>query len=111
MRKISDIKTVEIYNPKIDERFIRYISPHTPFTYEEVRDNESNYNILLKKFYEIKSTDLTVDHVGQLYQILDHHRQIDISEENINELNNMKTIEMMIKGFIKIIQEKIYFER
>ena len=110
MRKISDIKTVEEYNPKIDERFIRYISPQRPFTYEEVKEDKSKYKSLLKAFKEIKLKELTIDRVTKMYQILENHNTVQISEEFIDEFSGMDTVEKMITGFIKLIQEKTFLE-
>lgn len=111
MRKISDIKTVEAYNPKIEERFIRYLSPQRPFTYEEVKEEKSKYKSLLNAFKEIKLKELTVDRVTKMYQILENHNTVRIYEEFIDEYSDMDTVEKMINGFIKLIHEKVFLER
>lgn len=111
MKKISDIKTVKEYNLKIDERFIRYISHQKPFTYEEVIEENSKYKRLLKEFKEIKSKELTINSIRKLHQILENSEEIDISEDFINRINNIDTIEKMIDGFVKTIKDNMFLEK
>lgn len=82
MRRVNQIEKVTEYNPKIDARFIRYLSHDKSFSYEEVKDESSAFHSVLNAFLVFKGTQLSKTSINQLYQVLTN-KDLEMSNEPI----------------------------
>lgn len=108
--KINEITKVEEYNPKIDARFIRYLSQIKPYTYDDVKNSQSEYNKVLKTFLEIKSSHITLENIFELYKIMSNNNVDSITKEYLKGLYDKKTLNELIDNFKIVIKKKLFAE-